>query len=270
VQHGAVNRTACHIGTYQGCYNNLAPEPACCHPQQKGCQGCGNSACQLSSYASTTLAAAVGRTNTPALCMQLCGGAGWTVFAMNGNQCRCGNSDWNTATKDHHGCTKLPAQDSCSIPCPGNGSATCGDGKHGWDIYTLECPTRAPPPHVVAFATMNQSAPIDGISIFISFWHDSGPSPPPQQVSVNVTMPSTSWAGVAQLYRIDKDHAHAVDAWHKLGSPAVPNVAHLQLLQAASMAVAEPMTVSFDATKQHAVVDVGLVPPNAAYVLTVR
>eukprot|EP01043_Picozoa_sp_COSAG02_P039626 COSAG02_NODE_3144_length_7290_cov_18.513559_3_plen_438_part_00 len=268
VAQGAVDRTACHIEKHQGCYNNLAPEPSCCHPMQAGCQGCGNSACQMSSYASSTLAAAIGKNNTPALCMELCAGAGWTVFGLNGNQCRCGNSDFKTPTKDRHGCTLLSNPSSCNVTCPGNSSATCGDGKHGWDIYTLECPMRATPPRVVAFATNKHSAPEHGLSVFISYWHDTGPPPPPQQVSVNLTLPSnTNWAGHAQLFRIDPSHAHAVDAWHQMGSPAVPDVAQLQHLQAASVAVAEPVPVNFNPTHQNALVVIGAMPPNAAYVV---
>ena len=275
VKQGAVDSSQCRVGRYQGCFNNLAPEPPCCHPMKSGCQGCGNSACQMSSYASSTLAAAVGKNNTPSLCMQLCARAGWSFFGLQENTCRCGNADWKTPGNGHSGCTALPAA-SCSTPCPGNVSATCGDGdKHTLDVYAIECPDRATPPHVVAFATTNHSTQgAGGVSIFVSFWHDAGPSPPPQRLALTVTVPKTAsgdapWVGAAALYRIDGHHAHAVDAWHKMGQPATPSAAQLAELQHASQCSAEPLEVSFDEAKEHATMEIDAMPANSAYVVHV-
>jgi hypothetical protein len=52
-----------------------------------------------------------------------------------------------------------------------------------------------------------------------------------------------------------------------MGSPAVPDVAQLQRLQTASVAVAEPVTVNIDPTRRNAVVAIRAMPPNAAYVV---
>ena len=270
---GTVDTSTCK-STPIGCFNDIQRDPACCakQPRDPKCQGCGNPACKMNSYAHFGAAPTY---NTPELCMRRCAEAGWEVFGIKQAECKCGMAaDWK------HGASSscVPNQAiNCTEPCPGGamgGSAMCGS-QGNLRMFSLDCPGRQSAPRVVAFATANASS-FDssagvGVAVFLSYWLDG----PTQKVELRVNL--QTHATKATLYRIDGDHANAAKLWgDQMHSVAVPDVQQLNQLRAAAEPVGEQLPVEMVTCTEDrvlgsvATVTIDAMPSNAAYVVTIQ
>ena len=104
-----------------------------------------------------------------------------------------------------------------------------------------------------------------------------GVLPGPQKVEIQVKLGSggaiggvgVPASGQATLYRVDADHANAAKVWqNSMSSVATPDAAQLAQLQAAAMPTAESVAVSISGRAASLTID--SVPPNSAYVVTLR
>ena len=269
VGSGAVNTSGCTMAPI-GCFADEAPQPACCVSNPgPNCQGCGAHACKLNSFAHFDNAPEL---NSPETCGRHCASAGWDVFGLQQGDCRCGMaSNWQ---QHGQGCVANTAA-NCTEPCPGASSAVCGSQ---WNLrmFNLDCPDRQKAPNVVAFATTNSSAAQPSVSVFLSYWSE-GSNPGPQKVEIQVKLGSggaiggvgVPASGQATLYRVDAEHANAAKVWqNSMSSVATPDAAQLAQLQAAAKPTAESVAVSISGRAASLTID--SVPPNSAYVVTLR
>ena len=260
---GAVDTSSCK-STPIGCYNDIHPDPSCCakQPRDPNCQGCGNPACKLNAFAHFDARPTY---NTPTRCMHHCASAGWDVFGVEQDQCKCGMAnDW----KQDASCVPNQAS-NCSEPCPGGaaaGSAMCGS-QGNIRMFSLDCPDRQKAPRVVAFATSNSSGAAGAeVAVFLSYWLDG----PAEKIELQVKNMQTS-PSKATLYRIDPDHANAAKLWgDKMNNVATPDVQQLNQLRAAAEPVGEEQPVHVDQGTHVATVTIDSMPPNAAYVVVLQ
>ena len=88
---------------------------------------------------------------------------------------------------------------------------------------------------ISAIATASRSRGSHGISVFLSYWSDTG-NETDRDACVSFTGDRHD-GGTVTEYRIDKDHANAYPVWQKMGSPPRPTDAQVKALVEASKVV---------------------------------
>ena len=100
-------------------------------------------------------------------------------------------------------------------------------------------PPPGPKPQISAFSTVNATAGVGSLRVFLGFWgnpqQDSANPVANRTVTVSVTHPSGQAPGAtATLYQIGGGVCDPRSAWEAMGSPANPNPAQLATLNKAS------------------------------------